>query len=119
MMRLILVMLLAATAAPAFAQNDGQTAFNTNCRMCHTMKEGDNRQGPSLAGVFGRKAGSLPGFNYSPSMKQSGIIWDEANLDKFIANPEQVVNGNMMKPYGGMNDAAQRKVIVDFLKSGG
>jgi cytochrome c len=119
MMRFTIALLLAATAAPAFAQSDGQTAFNTNCRMCHTMKQGDNRQGPSLAGVFGRKAGLAPGFNYSPSLNQSGIIWDEANLDKFIANPEQVVNGNMMKPYGGINDAAQRKLIVEFLKAGG
>jgi cytochrome c len=112
-------LLLAAAASPALAQNDGQTAFNTNCRMCHTMKEGDNRQGPSLAGVFGRMAGAAPGFNYSPSMKQSGVVWDEANLVKFIADPEQVVNGNTMKPYGGINDAAQRKMIVDFLKAGG
>ena len=119
MRRFTLALLFATTAAPVFAQNDGQTAFNNNCRTCHTMKEGDNRQGPSLAGVFGRKAGSQPGFNYSPSLKQSGIVWDEASLDQFIANPDQLVNGNMMKPYGGMNDAAQRKVIVDFLKSGG
>jgi cytochrome c len=106
-------------ATPALAQDDGQTAFNTSCRTCHTMKEGDNRQGPSLAGIVGRKAGSLPGFNYSQSMKQSGITWDEATLDQFIADPEQVVHGNTMKPYGGITDAAQRKLIVDFLKSGG
>ena len=99
--------------------DDGLLAFNNACRTCHTMKEGDNRQGPSLAGIFGRKAGSLPGFNYSPSMKQSGITWDEATLDKFIADPEQVVHGSTMKPYGGITDAAQRKTIVDFLKSGG
>lgn len=114
------VMLVGGLAAtPALAQDDGQTAFNTSCRTCHTMKEGDNRQGPSLAGIIGRKAGSLPGFNYSPSMKQSGITWDEATLDQFIADPEQVVHGNTMKPYGGITDAEQRKTIVDFLKSGG
>jgi cytochrome c len=114
------VMLVGGLAAtPALAQDDGQTAFNNSCRTCHTMKEGDNRQGPSLAGIVGRKAGSLPGFNYSPSMKQSGITWDEATLDKFIADPEQVVHGSTMKPYGGITDAAQRKTIVDFLKSGG
>jgi cytochrome c len=106
-------------ATPVLAEEDGQTAFNTSCRTCHTMKEGDNRQGPSLAGIVGRKAGSLPGFNYSPSMKQSGITWDEATLDQFIADPEQVVHGNTMKPYAGIKDAAQRKLIVDFLKSGG
>jgi cytochrome c len=105
-------------AIPALAQ-DGQTAFNSNCRTCHTMKEGDNRQGPSLAGVFGRTAGSAPGYNYSPSLKQSGIVWDEATLDRFIADPDQLVSGNTMKPYGGITDAALRKTIIEFLKTGG
>ena len=107
------------SAAPAFAQDDGQTAFNNNCRTCHTMKEGDNRQGPSLAGIIGRKAGSLPDYDFSASMKQSGIVWDEANLDQFIANPDQVVSGNTMKPYGGITDAALRKTIVGVPETGG
>ena len=83
------------------------------------MKRGDNRLGPSLAGIFGRKAGSAPGYNYSSSMNQSGITWDAANLDQFIADPDRVVHGNNMKPYGGLRDAARRKAIVEFLKSGG
>jgi cytochrome c len=120
MKRHILAVVVGGLAAtPALAQEDGQTAFNTSCRTCHTMKEGDNRLGPSLAGVVGRKAGSLSGYNYSSSMKQSGITWDAATLDQFIANPDQVVSGNNMKPYGGITDAAQRKTIVDFLASGG
>ena len=116
---LALTLLGCIAAVPVSAQDDGQTAFDNSCRTCHTMKEGDNRQGPSLAGVVGRKAGSLPGYNSSASMKQSGIVWDEANLDQFIANPDQVVNGNTMKPYGGITDAALRKAIVEFLKTGG
>jgi len=121
MKRHILVAVLAGglAATPALAQNDGQTAFNTSCRTCHTMKEGDNRLGPNLAGIVGRKAGSLPDYNYSSSMKQSGITWDAATLDQFIANPDQVVSGNNMKPYGGITDAEQRKTIVEFLQSGG
>lgn len=106
-------------ATPALAQNDGQTAFNNSCRTCHTMKEGDNRLGPNLAGIIGRKAGSLPDYAYSPSMKQSGITWDASTLHQFIASPDQVVSGNAMKPYGGITGAAQRKLIVDFLRSGG
>jgi cytochrome c len=104
---------------PALAKDDGQAAFNNTCRMCHTMKKGDNRLGPSLAGIIGRKAGALPGYNYSSSMRQSGIIWDAASLDQFIADPDKVVHGNNMKPYGGLKDAARRKAIVEFLKSGG
>jgi len=96
---------------------DPQMAFNNSCRTCHSMKEGDNRLGPSLAGVIGRKAGTLPGYAYSPSMQNSGITWDEASLDKFIANPDEVVGGNKMKPFTGIADAGQRKEIVAFLKS--
>jgi len=116
---LLAAMLVGGLAAtPALAETDGQTAFNNSCRTCHTMKEGDNRLGPNLAGIVGRKAGSLPDYAYSSSMKQSGITWDAAMLDQFIANPDQVVSGNAMKPYGGIADAAQRKMIVDFLQSG-
>ena len=110
------VVALLATVVAARAA-DPQMAFNNACRTCHSMKEGDNRLGPSLAGVVGRKAGSLAGFAFSPSMQNSGITWDEATLDKFIANPDQVVNGNKMKPFGGISDAGQRGEIVAYLKS--
>jgi len=107
---------LLATIVAAHA-DDPQMAFNNACRTCHSMKEGDNRLGPSLGGVVGRKAGSVAGYAYSPSMQNSGITWDEATLDKFIENPDQVVNGNKMKPFSGIADAGQRKEIVGFLKS--
>ncbi len=111
----LLATIAAARAGEAGA--DPQVAYNNACRTCHSMKEGDNRLGPSLHGVVGRKAGSLAGFQFSPSMQNSGIVWDEATLDKFIADPDQVVNGNGMKPYGGIDDADQRKEIIAFLKS--
>ena len=106
------IALLATITAAGAA--DPQMAFNNACRTCHSMKEGDNRLGPSLAGVVGRKAGTLPGFAFSPSMQTSGVTWDEASLDKFIA---QVVGGNKMKPFTGISDEAQRKDIIAFLKS--
>lgn len=110
--------LIAAITATRDAQaTDPQMAFNNACRTCHSMKEGDNRLGPSLAGVVGRKAGTLPGYAYSPSMQNSGVTWDEATLDKFIANPEQVVGGNKMKPFTSISDETQRKDIIAFLKS--
>jgi cytochrome c len=110
--------LIAGTASARAAQEAGdpQIIFNNACRTCHSMKEGDNRLGPSLHGVVGRKAGSLPGYAFSPSMKNSGIVWDEATLDAFIANPDQVVHGNNMKPYGGIDAADQRSQIIAFLK---
>ena len=106
---------VAATTAARAA--DPQMVFNNACRTCHSMKEGDNRLGPSLGGVVGRKAGTLPGYQYSSSMQNSGVTWDEATLDKFIANPDEVVGGNKMKPFTGIADAGQRKEIKGFLKS--
>ena len=112
---------LLASFAPAVAapeeSEDGKVAFNNACRTCHSFKPDDNRLGPTLHGIVGRKAGSAEGFAFSSAMKSSGLTWDEANLDKFITNPEAVVSGNGMKPFGGVADAGERKKIVEYLKT--
>lgn len=110
----------AVYASAAFAADgiDGEAAFNNACRTCHSSKPGDDRLGPNLHAIVGRKAGAAEGFkNYSPSLKNAGLTWDEETLDKFIANPDAVIQGNNMKPYTGLTDAAQRKAIITFLKS--
>jgi len=99
-------------------QRTAEVAFNNACRTCHTMKEGDNRLGPSLHGVIGRRSGSLPGYGYSESMKTAGIVWDDTTLNRFLADPEAVVPGNKMKPYGGVGDAEARAMIIAHLKAG-
>jgi cytochrome c len=105
-------------AAHVLAAEDVQATFNSHCRTCHSIKEGDNRLGPSLHKIYGAKAGASAGYgNYSPGIANSGITWDEATLDKFIENPDQVVSNNNMKPYAGIRDAAVRKKIIEFLKS--
>jgi cytochrome c2 len=117
MKKTLLVIIAAAASHLAFAQDvgAGQKAFQA-CAACHSTAAGVNGVGPSLAGIVGRKAGSLAGFNYSRAMKNSGITWDEASLDAYIANPQQEVPGNHM-PYAGMTDAQQRAALVAFLKS--
>ena len=105
---------------PAFGQTasggGGEVAFNTHCRQCHSFKPKDNRLGPSLHGIIGKKAGTVEGYaNYSESLKKSGLTWDEATLDKFIEAPDKVVPGNNMKPYAGVPEADQRKAIIGFL----
>src|SRR6266702_4543632 len=107
--------------APALAQDDaGQIAFNNACRTCHTVREGDNRLGPSLSRVIGRKAGSLANYNnYSESMKTADLVWDKNNLDRFIATPDAVVPGNNMKPFGGVASADERAKIIAFLEAAG
>jgi len=113
--------LMAFAAAPAMAKEEaseeGKVAFNNACRTCHSFKPDDNRLGPTLHGIVGRKSGSIDGFQFSSAMQSAGITWDESNLDEFIANPEQVVHGNAMKPYGGIADASERSKIVDYLKT--
>jgi cytochrome c len=95
----------------------GKLAFNNACRTCHSLKEGDNRLGPNLYKVLGRKAGSLPNYGYSSTMKNSDFIWDRTKLDRFIESPDAVVPGNNMKPYGGLASTDVRGEVIVFLES--
>ena len=112
-------MLSSPSALPQASQGkedaSGQQAFNNACRTCHMVREGDNRLGPNLHKVVGRKAGSLPDYGFSSAMKEAGFVWDEEKLDRFIANPDEVVPGNSMKPYGGLSSSDDRKKIIAFL----
>ena len=107
--------LLSSTSALPQEPASGQQAFNNACRTCHIMREGDNRLGPNLNKVVGRKAGSISGYNYSSAMKETDFVWDEAKLDRFIANPDEVVPGHNMKPYGGLASKEERTKIIAFL----
>lgn len=94
----------------------GKIAFNTSCRTCHSTNEGDNRLGPNLHDIIGREAGAAD-YNYSPAMASSDVVWDAETLDRFIEDPEAVVPGNTMRPYGGISDADVRADIVAHLKA--
>ena len=108
-----------ALAQDAAGKADGQLAFNNACRTCHTLREGDNRLGPNLYKIVGRKAGALPNYAYSSAMKAADTVWDKATLERFIANPDQVVPGHNMKPYGGIASVEDRAKIVAFLEASG
>ena len=84
------------------------------CAACHSVVPGQKKFGPNLAGVSGRRAGTQAGFAYSPALKDSGLTWNEAALDKWIANPKAMVAGNRM-PFAGVQDPVKRKQIVDYL----
>jgi cytochrome c len=107
------------TVGRSAGPEDGQLVFNNACRTCHTLKEGDNRLGPNLHKIIGRKAGSLSNYSYSSAMKGADLTWDKATLDRFIANPDQVVNGHGMKPYGGIASTEERAKIIAFLEASG
>lgn len=100
--------------APNDANRAGKLAFNGSCRTCHSIKQGDNRLGPNLHGIIGRKAGTEE-YGYSPAMDASDLVWDAEALDRFIRDPQAVVPGNNMKPYGGISNAEVRASIVAYL----
>ena len=106
-----------ALAAPlAQAQNAaaGKAVF-AQCSACHAV-DASNGVGPSLQGVVGRKAGSLPGFRFSRAMKSSALTWDASSLDAYIADPQKALPGNVM-PFSGLPDAKQRADLVAYLKT--
>jgi cytochrome c len=101
----------------ARADEDANRAqFLTSCGTCHSVElAAPPRQGPSLNGIFGRKAGSLDGFEYSDALKSADWVWDEAHLDKWIENAQAMRPGVVM-PYR-QADAAKRAKVIEFLKS--
>ncbi|WP_454621756.1 c-type cytochrome [Bradyrhizobium cenepequi] len=104
-------------AAAQGADASGQQLFNNACRTCHTTKEGDNRIGPHLHNIIGRKAGSLPNYRYSEAMQSADFVWDEDKLGRFIEHPDALVPGNGMTPYTGVRSAEDKAKIIAFLKS--
>lgn len=89
------------------------------CAHCHQIGRGArSATGPILQGLAGRKAGTLPGYPFSPAMRASGLTWDAATLDRFIAAPHAVVPGSRMI-YAGLDDAERRKALVEFILKAG
>lgn len=107
----------AASEARSGKGTDGSapSAFSI-CKACHSVEPGKTVIGPSLHGVFGRKAGSLAGASYSPAMTGSGLVWDEATLDAFLTSPMAKVPGTRMT-YAGQTDPARRAASIAYLKT--
>ena len=103
---------MSAVLAQQASDNAGHQAFNNSCRTCHSIKEGDNRLGPNLHKIVGRKAGSVPNYNYSQSMKEAGFDWDQDKLTRFLVKPDEIVSDNKMQPYGGVSKDEAASVIA-------
>jgi cytochrome c len=114
---LILSVAVSVSEAEAQAQDAaaGQKVFNS-CRACHSVEPGQNKVGPTLAGVVGRKAGSVEGFNYSPAMKSADIVWTEENLAKYLKDPKAFLKGNRMV-FAGVKKDEDLNNLIAFLKS--
>jgi cytochrome c len=115
---LLTVAALAALQAPLAAKADevadGKAAFAV-CSGCHPVT-GANGLGPHLNGIVGHKAGTVVGFNYSPAMKRSGVVWDATTLEQYMQNPQATVPGNRM-PFAGLGDEKKRDAIAAYLAS--
>jgi|SRR5471032_450484 cytochrome c len=116
MRRIVLALALLATGGGlAHADGDpvkGELVYH-RCQGCHSIDR--NRVGPMHKGLFGRPAGSVPGFAYSDPMKNSGIVWSEQTLDQFLQGPRKMVPGTKMT-YAGVADPQDRADLIAYLK---
>jgi cytochrome c2 len=115
---MILGSMLACVANMAVAADNpehGRAVFE-QCAACHSLEAGKNGLGPSLKGVFGRKAATVEDFIYSPAMRRSNVVWTAESLDEFLAEPQSgKFRGNKM-PFSGMPTVQDRRDLIAFLK---
>ena len=106
---LIGIPLLADAAGDAVR---GEQLYEARCSACHSLDA--NRIGPLHRGVFGRRAGSITDYDYSPAVKRSSIVWSEKTLERWLADPERTIPGQKMAYQ--VSDSADRADVIAFLK---
>ena len=110
------LLLAGSTTAALAADSAGEKILKTQCGICHAVAAGENRIGPTLFGVVGRRAGSVPGFNYTADHKKLDITWDAAILDKYLTNPRAMVPDTSMV-YAGLKNDAERADLIAYLET--
>jgi cytochrome c len=112
MTRIALAAILSLLLAGHAAADDPGAAELQRCKICHSLDQGGaNRVGPNMFGIFGRKAGTVAGYKYSAPMKDSGLVWDDETMAKFLRDPRGAIPGNHMT-FPGIKDDA---VLADLL----
>ncbi|MGE0723581.1 MAG: cytochrome c family protein [Alphaproteobacteria bacterium] len=113
----IVGVVLLGLAAPVLAADAGRgERLYAACKACHTLNQGGlQTAGPNLHGFFGRPAAQAAGYNFSPALRNAGIVWDEASLDKYLADPRTAVPGTRMI-YPGMRKPEDRADLIAYLK---
>jgi cytochrome c len=105
-----------ASAQPVPPAGDparGERVYRERCSGCHSLDA--NRIGPAHRGVFGRRAGQAPGFNYSPAVRRANLVWTAANLDRWLANPQALIPGQRMN--FRLGDPALRADVIAYLRA--
>jgi cytochrome c len=106
----------------SFASFTGDAANGKNvfaqCQSCHVVEAGQNRTGPSLAGIVGRAAGTVEGYNYTPANANSGITWSKEKMFQYLENPQRVIPGTKMA-FAGLPEAQDRADIIAYLENPG
>ncbi len=108
--------LYAQVAAAGGDINNGADVFNAQCSICHSMKAGKNKLGPSLAGILETPAGAVANYAFSTAMKNSHVTWNKETLNTFLTNPGAMIPGNKM-PYPGLADEQSRKDLIAYLRA--
>lgn len=111
------IMLATSLSMPATAAGDaakGKAVF-AKCAICHDVRPGVNKMGPSLAKLFGRKSGSLAGYAYSPAMRNANRVWNAQTLDAYLTQPMKSVPGTKMA-FAGLANPQDRANVIAFLQ---
>jgi cytochrome c len=112
---MLVVKAVAQMPLPQARPPDGPTLFKQQCATCHTTNTTDPvRQGPSLFGIFGRRAGSVDGFHYSAGFAKADFAWDDTKLDAWMSNPQQMIPGTNMAYRQAKPEV--RTAIIAYLK---
>jgi cytochrome c2 len=111
---LIFALVFTLNLPQVVSANSDPSMFKRYCSVCHSIEEGKNKIGPSLAKIVGRHSASIQNFGYSEPMRKLGVVWTSENLDRFLTNPPEMVPGTRMS-FPGLKNEDERKALIDYL----
>jgi cytochrome c len=110
----ILAVALILSGPHTVSATSDPSIFKRYCSVCHSVEEGKNKFGPSLAHIVGRHSASIKDFGYSEPMKKLGVVWTLENLERYLTNPAEMVPGTQMA-FPGVRNQDERKALIDYL----